>query len=246
MLNVQHIDASYGSKQVLFDTSISVHDGEYVLLVGPNGAGKSTLLKVIANLVYKSKGEIYFLENEISKWQTIKRIKSGIGYLLQSENIVPGFTVEENLLLGGYSLNRNIRRRRKDELLELFEFLKSKIHMRAGILSGGERQALAICMVLMRYPRLLLLDEPLAGLSPKTASEILGYIQKAHETLGIRSICMVEHNLKISLQWASKIVVLVDGRVIHSSHNPQKYLDHTEELEKFFFGETKNKIPNIS
>lgn len=236
MLNVTGINASYGRKQVLFDTSISISEGESVLLIGPNGAGKSTLLKVIAGLLTPSEGEIEISGNNISAWSSHRRIILGIGYLLQTENIVPGLTVQENLLLGGYSLNPEILKTRLDEVLEIFGFLKEKLNSRAGFLSGGERQALAISMVLMKRPQLLLLDEPSAGLSPKAASGILAHIKKAQDVMGINAVCMVEHNLKFSLQWAKKVIVLVGGRVVHISENPDEYLNQPQELEKFFFG----------
>ncbi len=140
-------------------------------------------------------------------------------------------------MLGGYSLNVDVLKTRLDDILEIFGFLKEKLKSRAGLLSGGERQALAICMVLMKRPHVLLLDEPSAGLAPKAASDILEHIKKAQDIMGIKSVCMVEHNLKLSLQWASKVVVLVGGRIVHSSDRPRTYLDRTEELEKFFFGE---------
>ncbi len=243
MLNVTNINASYGRKQVLFDTSISVKDGESVLLIGPNGAGKSTFLKVIAGLITHTGGNIEYSGRDISSWSTHRRINSGIGYLLQTENIVPGLTVDENLMLGGYSLKSEILRTRLDEVLEIFGFLKEKRQSRAGLLSGGERQALAISMVLMKRPSLLLLDEPSAGLSPKAASEVLEHVKIAQDVMGIRAVCMVEHNLKLSLQWAGRVIVLVGGRVVHVSDNPEKYLVQPQELEKFFFGEQITTAP---
>jgi len=235
MLTLTDINAFYGRKQILFDTSVSINDGEKVLLIGPNGAGKSTLLKVITGLIKQCDGNIKFSGKNITAWTTKKRINSGIGYLLQSENIVPGLSVEENLCLGGYTLKREQLIKKIDEVLSIFSFLKDKLQRRAGLLSGGERQALAISMVLMKGPSLLLLDEPSAGLAPKTASDILEHIKKAQHVMGIRAVCMVEHNLKLSLQWAEKVIVLAGGKVVHISESPGQYIEQPEELEKFFF-----------
>ena len=235
MLTLTDINAFYGRKQILYDTSISISDGEKVLLIGPNGAGKSTLLKVITGLLKQWDGNIMFSGKNITTWTPKKRISSGIGYLLQSENIVIGLSVEENLFLGGYPLKREQLVKKIDEILSIFSFLKDKLKKRAGLLSGGERQALAISMVLMKSPSLLLLDEPSAGLAPKAATDILEYIKKAQHIMGIRAVCMVEHNLKLSLQWAEKVIVLVGGKVVHVSEEPDKYIEEPEELEKFFF-----------
>lgn len=243
MLTLTDINAFYGRKQILYDTSMSINDSEKVLLIGPNGAGKSTLLKVITGLLKHWNGSIMFSGKDITAWAPRKRINSGIGYLLQSENIVPGLSVEENLFLGSYSLKREQQVKKIDEILSIFSFLKDKLKKRAGLLSGGERQALAISMVLVKGPSLLLLDEPSAELAPKAAADILEYIIKAQHIMGIRAVCMVEHNLKLSLQWAEKVIVLVDGKVVHISENPGQYIKQPEQLEKFFFGTLFNKTP---
>ncbi len=235
MLSAVNIDASYGRKQVLFRASISIEEQDRLLLVGPNGAGKSTLLQVLVGLLVPSVGKIEFSGRNISSWSTRKRITSGIGYLLQSENIVPGLSVRENILLGGYSIKRNVLATRQAEILDVFGFLKDKLDVRAGLLSGGERQALAISMVLMQRPRLLLLDEPSAGLSPKAASSVLENIKHAQDVMGVKAVCMVEHNLKVSLKWANKIVVLIGGKVAHVSDEPGIYLKQPQKLEKYFF-----------
>lgn len=235
MLEVKNINAFYGKKQVLFDIFLKIREGERVLLLGPNGAGKSTLLKVMAGLLRAPNGDIFYKGRDITKWPTEKRIKSGIGYLLQTENIVPELTVEENLLLGGYKLNSELLKERLDGIFDVFGFLKDNLKKRAGLLSGGERQALAISMVLMKRPKLLLLDEPSAGLSPKAAAGIIEHIEKAQEKMGISSICMVEHNLKFSLRWAERVIILVGGSFLHESSQPEEYLSHPDKLEDFFF-----------
>ena len=236
MIEAKDITAFYGKKQILFGASLRIEEDERVLLVGPNGAGKSTFLKVVTGLLQPSDGQVLFNGQNITSLPTEKRVQSGIGYLLQSENIVPGLTVDENLTLGGYPLKGRILSERKNEVLEIFNFLKDKLSMRAGYLSGGERQALAIGMVLMKQPSVLLLDEPSAGLSPKAASQILKHIEKAQKLMGIKAICMVEHNLKFSLPWATKVDVMVNGQIVHESTTPEEYLKDTVALEKYYFG----------
>lgn len=236
MLKLNNINVFYGKKQILLDTSLAISQDDRLLLIGPNGAGKSTLIKAICGVISDTEGQITFLDKSISSWSPYKRINAGFGYLLQTKNIVPGLTVKENLLLGGYSLGTHVINTRIEETLSIFEFLREKINTRAGLLSGGERQALAISMVLMKRPQLLLLDEPSAGLSPKAASEILAHVKNIQERLGIKAVCMVEHNLRLALPWATRVAVLVSGKVVHISENPQQYLTNPEELEKFFFG----------
>jgi len=235
MLEAKGINAFYGRKQVLFDTSISVKEGEKVILIGPNGAGKSTLLKAIVGLLTPTKGQIAFSGEDISSWPPQRRINSGIGYLLQNENIVPGLTVEENLLLGAYPIKGDPLKKGLEEVFEVFGFMKGRLKDRAGFLSGGERQALAVSMVLMKHPRLLLLDEPTAGLAPKAAQNILEHVKKAQDVIGVKAVCLVEHNLKLALEWASKVIVLVQGRVVFTSDTPELFINNPEELEKYFF-----------
>lgn len=237
VLSLSNLDASYGKKQVLFDATFSINKGDKVLLIGPNGAGKSTILKAITGLLPLSHGKISFLDRDISGWSTHKRIHSGIGYLLQSQNIVPSLSVEENLMISGYTTRNDHLQSRLETLLDQFNVLREKFGARAGLLSGGERQTLAITMVLLNNPKLLLLDEPTAGLSPKTASSMFDYINKLNDFVDIDAICMVEHNLKLALQWATKAIVLVGGHVAYVTDNPEAYLDQRGELEKYYFAE---------
>jgi len=235
MLEAKNITAFYGKKQVLFDASIKAGEGEKVLLVGPNGAGKSTLLKVLFGLLAPSEGNIYFKGRDITSLNAERRVMAGIGYLMQSENIVPGLTVDENLELGGYSVKKEIFMERKEIILQTFDFLKDRLDMRAGYLSGGERQSLAIGMVLMKRPSILLLDEPSAGLSPKAASRIIEQVGRIQKDMGIKAVCMVEHNLKLALEWADRVYIMANGTIAGISSDPKALLDDRQELERLFF-----------
>jgi len=235
ILKIEGVCASYGKRQILHDISLNLSRGEKVLLIGPNGSGKTTLLKTVMGLLAPQKGQILFLGKDLNGVSVKARIAKGIGYLLQTENIVPGLTVEENLALGGYYLSKEELEKSKERVLDSMGFLKPKLRSRAGLLSGGERQALALSMVLIKNPRLLLLDEPSAGLAPKAAKQVIENLDKIQEAFQVETICMVEHNLKLALEWTSKVAVLVRGRVVLISKESEAFIQNPKELEKYFF-----------
>lgn len=198
LLSVEHLSCGYGDRPVLNDVNLTVKEGETVLIAGPNGCGKSTLLKAIIGMLPLTGGDIRFQGRSITSLSTEQRVLAGIGYLRQTDNIFPSQTVDENLALAGLTLSRATYAASRAEMLDLFDFLKPKLNVRAGSLSGGQRQALALAMVFLRPQKLYLLDEPTAGLSPKAAEE---NISKIHEFAGgLRSVVMVEHRLEL-LKW---------------------------------------------
>lgn len=235
MIVIKDLDVCYGKKQIIFGVSIEIAKGERLLLAGPNGAGKSTLLQAIAGMVPAKNGTIRRDGVDITTSSTANRVYQGMGYLLQTGNIVPSLTVHENFFLSGFSRSRALLVDRVGELLKVFPFLEKRLDVRSGLLSGGERQALAICMVLMKKPRILLLDEPSAGLAPKAAEEILTAVGLAQEQFGIETVCMVEHRLKESLPWASRLVVMAGGRVVHIDNVPESIVEDSKGLERFYF-----------
>jgi ABC-type branched-subunit amino acid transport system ATPase component len=235
ILGAENLSVKYTTELVLRGITLDISAGERLLLIGPNGSGKTTLLKAIIGLLRMETGRIYFDSQDVTASSVQSRIRRGISYLLQQRNIVPGLSVEENLTLGGYHLRRGEVEKQKEKVLNSASILKGKLKTRAGLLSGGERQALALGMVLMRNPKLLLLDEPSAGLAPRTASAIIESIEALQESFEVSAICMVEHNLKLALQWASRIILLVQGRIVYTSDSPRTFINKPEELEKFFF-----------
>ena len=235
LLQIEGVDVSYGKRQILHEISMNLSRGEKVLLIGPNGAGKTTLLKTVIGLLSPGNGVVNYLGEDITGASVRTRVRKGISYLLQTENIVPGLTVEENLALGGYFLGKEDLEKRKNMVLDSMEFLRSKLKIRAGLMSGGERQGLALSMVLMRNPKVLLLDEPSAGLAPKAAKEIIERLDKIQAAFQVEMVCMVEHNLKLALKWATKIILLVQGHVVLVSDSPQDFIQKPEELEKYYF-----------
>lgn len=202
-------------------------------LIGPNGCGKTTLLKVIAGALRPSSGRIILKGDDVSRIAGHERIRKGMGYQMQTRNTFASLTVEENLHLSYWHGNGEFAARR-DWLLTIFPLLRERLSRRAGLLSGGERQALAIGMVLMRPVDLLLLDEPTAGLAPKAAAMILEALHRAQAETQFTSI-MVEHNLRLIQPWVSRILVMKQGIVVADRDDPMVLLD-PEQLQRFYFG----------
>lgn len=233
LLSAQDIRAGYQDRSVLHGISLQAAEGEQVLLIGPNGCGKTTLLKVLAGALRPQSGRVFFKGKDVSHTPVYCRIREGLGFLMQTRNIFPSLTVEENFHLSYWDWDGDYAKRR-EWILRLFPMLKDKLERRAGLLSGGERQALAISMVLMRPVNLLLLDEPTAGLSPKAAAAILEALHEAQKTAGFTSI-MVEHNLRLVHQWVSRVLVMNQGRIVVEQSNPSALLNH-ETLQRYYFG----------
>jgi branched-chain amino acid transport system ATP-binding protein len=231
ILVAEDINAAYGKKQVLFGVDLKIRKGEIASLIGPNGSGKSTFLKVISGLISPFKGKIYFLGEAITNYPVEKRIKMGIGYFLQGGEVFLNLTVYENLKMGGFELKEKDFKNSLEEVFTLFPLLKKYLNKRAGLLSGGERHALALGIVLMRKPKLLLLDEPSAGLAPVLVKEIIEKIKMIKEKLGT-TILLVEQNVKEALKIASVVYLLKNGKVI-GEEKPENILE--KKLEEIFF-----------
>ena len=184
MLRLKDIHASYNKREILRGASIEVRKGEITALVGPNGAGKSTLLKVISGLLKTLNGKVYLSDKDITPLPTHLRVKLGISYFLQGGSVFPHLRVCDNLELGGINLSNGRIEERTEEVLKIFPHLKDKFKSRAGLLSGGERQMLALGIVLMTRPKLLLLDEPSTGLAPKLVREILDKVVEINNNYG--------------------------------------------------------------
>ena len=231
LLKTENIFAGYGKREVLFGVDVKIDEGSSVLLMGPNGSGKSTFIKVIVGLLKPYKGKIFFKGEDISSLSVEKRINMGIGYLKQDRNIFPALTVRENLELGGYGLDSQGIKEGIERIFTYFPFLKEKLNIRAGLLSGGERQALAIGMVLMKRKEILLLDEPTAGLSPVAARKILESIMNIKEKEE-KALLIVEHNIKLILNRIDKNIILKNGKIIKVVGKNEIF---TEKIGKFFF-----------
>ena len=210
LLTAQNIVCGYGAAdEILKGAALTVRPGEMVAIIGPNGAGKSTLLKAIAGLLMLKSGSIRLETRPIDGLPPRERAMAGIAFVPQEANIFPTMTVRENLEMGGF-LEPKAAAGRIEGLFGRFPMLAEKRRQAARTLSGGQRQILAMAMALMVQPRLLLLDEPSAGLSPKAAEALFDSIAAIHAEG--TAIAMVEQNAQEALAIADTGVVLVDGR----------------------------------
>lgn len=232
ILNISSISAGYRDRPVLHGVTLAVAQNERIALIGPNGCGKTTLFKVIAGALRPAGGHMALRGADIIHKPGYERIRMGMGYLMQTRNIFPSLTVEENLHLSFWHGDGAFEERR-DWILDIFPMLRDRLQLRAGFLSGGERQALAIGMVLIRPVELLLLDEPTAGLSPKAATEILSALHRA-QTEACFSFIMVEHNLRLIQPWVTRVLVMQQGRVVTDCSDPRILLDQ-EQMQRFYF-----------
>lgn len=233
-LELEGIQAGYGKKEILRGVSLTVRAGEIVALIGPNGAGKSTLLKVVAGLLAPWAGSVRLDGADVTRLAVHERVRRGLAYLLQGGEVFPSLTVRENLEIGAWSLPRSERSAGVEDVLRLFPDLRASWYRRAGLLSGGQRQALALGMVLLKRPKVLLLDEPSAGLAPKLARAILNTVRELNERWGI-TVLLVEQRVREALQVAHRAVALVDGTLAAETDDPTRWLTE-EALDAFFFG----------
>ena len=221
----------YGSANILNDCTISVKKGEIAVVVGPNGAGKSTAMKAIFGMINLKEGQIKIDGENVTKLAPQERVLKGMGFVPQSNNVFTTMTVEENLEMGGY-----IRRDDLDETISqvyaLFPVLKDKRFQPAGELSGGQRQQVAVGRALMTNPRVLMLDEPTAGVSPIVMDELFDKVIEIAET-GV-AILMVEQNARQALEIADKGFVLVQGENKYTDTG--KALLENDDVRKAFLG----------
>ncbi|MDI3270378.1 MAG: ABC transporter ATP-binding protein [Bacillota bacterium] len=209
-LEVQEVFAGYHDLDILQGVSLYVDEGEIVTIIGPNGAGKSTLAKAIFGLVKVRKGDIFFEARSLKGKKPSEIVLSGMAYVPQERNVFPNLTVWENLLLGGARLPRRQLEGQLEKLTELFPILKEKSRQKAGLLSGGQRQMVAMARALILEPRLLILDEPSAGLAPQMVEAVFAQIAAINKSG--RTILMVEQNARRALKMSHRGYVLDMGK----------------------------------
>ncbi|WP_416841091.1 ABC transporter ATP-binding protein [Haloferax sp. DFSO52] len=209
LLRVRNLDAGYGDLQILTDVDMDVYDGEYVTIVGPNGAGKSTTMKSVFGLTAHMGGTIQFKDEDITGSRPEDIIHVGIGYVPQNDNIFPALTVEENLEMGAYILDE-VPQDAIRAVYDRFPILEERKDQKAGTMSGGQQQMLAMGRALMLDPDLLLLDEPSAGLAPDLVQEMFDKIDEINEAG--TAILMVEQNAKEALRRCDRGYVLANGQ----------------------------------
>ncbi len=210
LLEARNLRAGYSPEvDIIQGCDVDIAEGELVSVIGPNGAGKSTLIKSLFGLVPVRDGTVTFRDEDVTGAQTHRLVEAGIGYVPQTENVFPSLTVEENLEMGAYLRPKAIKER-YEELFDWFPILAERRGQRAGTMSGGQRQLVALARALMLEPALLLLDEPSAGLSPANVDVIFERIQLINSK-GV-AILMVEQNARRALAMSDRGYVLEMGQ----------------------------------
>jgi ABC-type branched-subunit amino acid transport system ATPase component len=209
VLEARDVVSGYGEVEILHGVSITVEEEEIVTIIGPNGAGKSTLLKTVFGLLACKRGRVFFGGEDVTGQSPQAMVTKGMCYVPQSDNVFPSLTVQENLEMGAFIRSDNYRPK-IEEVLALFPDVMERRHTRAGKLSGGQRQMLALARALMLEPRILLLDEPSASLAPNMVEMVFAKILAINRT-GV-AIVMVEQNARESLKLSHRGYVLAMGQ----------------------------------
>jgi branched-chain amino acid transport system ATP-binding protein len=213
MLEVENVSSSYGMVQILRDVSFKVEEKEILSIIGPNGAGKTTLVKTIMGFLHPKTGTIKFKSENIEKTPTYEIVKKGLTMIPEGREIFPRMTIEENLMLGAYTIKDKAKiKETKENVYQIFPVLKKKEKALAQTLSGGEQQMLVICRSLMSNPQLLILDEPSLGLAPIIVEKVLDTIRTINDE-GV-TVLLVEQNIHDSLNVADRGYVLEEGRIV--------------------------------
>lgn len=231
ILEVAQLSASYGTHQVLSEIDLCVPEGAFVALLGHNGAGKTTLLESITGNLRSLTGEVHFSSVSLTGKSPAEIARAGIGYVPQGDSIFPSLTIGENLRVG--AAVRGGQRISKDQegfVFELFPILKDRLSQKAGSLSGGQRQMLAIGMSLISGPKLMIMDEPSTGLAPVLADEVLAACKRINKELGT-ALVVVEAEMKRVLGLADRVTVIKLGQVVFEG-TPEGL--QAEELSSLF------------
>jgi branched-chain amino acid transport system ATP-binding protein len=232
MLTIKQLSAGYGKLTILHDISLRVEPGHFVALLGPNGSGKSTLLKSIFGLADVFAGEIRLGEVDLRGLPTEHIGQQGIAYVPQRQNLFPSLTVRENLLLAARRLSATAANDALQRAYDLFPLLAQRQTQRTGSLSGGERQMVAIALGWLAQPKIMLLDEPSAGLAPRFVNEVFQTLQRlAHQGL---TLVVVEQNARSILRWCEYAYILREGQLVFQGDAATILAD--EETVKGYLG----------
>ncbi len=242
LLEITGLRAGYRGRPVLNGIDLSVNAGERIALIGPNGCGKSTLFKVVMGQVGFTSGEIALHGEGLNDFATEKQVALGLGYLPQSDNVFPHLTVTENLELaefgGGGPGTGNASGVQR--LLKDFPILEKHLRKRAGLLSGGERQALAIAMILTRRVELLLLDEPIAGLSPNAGRDVMAKLDEIQRREGFAMV-IVEHRLRQIQPHVGRLLVMRLGKLVADTLEIDRMTDAEWLDEMYLFSSERTE-----
>jgi urea transport system ATP-binding protein len=212
MLTLVDVNSFYGRSHVLHDVCISVPAGEITVVLGRNGTGKTTLLKTLMGLTDRMTGEIRLKDRPIGKEPTHRRARAGIAYVPQGREIIPDFSVNENILMGSFAANGG-GREIPALVGELFPYLTANLGRPGGLLSGGQQQQLAIARALAARPTILLLDEPTEGIQPNIVEEIEAIIVRLNRELGM-TVVLVEQNVAFARRAGHRFAMMEKGRVV--------------------------------
>jgi branched-chain amino acid transport system ATP-binding protein len=232
LLKVRGLRAGYGKVQVLHDVEIDIAPGEVLALLGPNGAGKTTLLRTVSGLITAESGSVVFDGHDITRASPRAIAQSGLSHVIEGHRVFTQLSVNDNLLLAAYDVPRRERQARVEEALGYFPEIAAKAQDRAGSLSGGQAQMLTVAQGLVRRPKLLMLDEPSAGLSPVLVDRVLAVISelRAKNT----AVLLVEQLIEKALGVADRVIALAQGRVVLEADTDEADLPH--RLERAYFG----------
>ena len=235
ILEVDNVFSGYGETEILHGVSIEIYENEIVTIIGPNGCGKSTLMKTIFGLLRATSGNVNFLIDDkltsINNFDTENLIKQGLSYVPQSDNVFPSLSIEENLEMGSFIKEEGMAESIKS-MYDLFPILKEKRNDPANQLSGGQRQMLAFARAMMLKPKLIILDEPSAGLAPNLVSAVFETILTIHKA-GV-AVLMVEQNAKAALERSNRGYVLATGE--NRADGTGKSLLNNKEIASLYLG----------
>lgn len=234
ILRLENVESSYGPVQAIRGVSLAVREGSIATVLGANGAGKTTILKTISGIIDPKKGTIWFDGEEIQRRDADWIVRRGISHVPEGREVFPFLSVRDNLLMGAYTRrDRDGVARDMERMYGYFPILRERAEQEAGQLSGGQQQMLAIARALMARPRLLLLDEPSLGLSPRLVKEIFEIITRVNGEEGT-TMLLVEQNARIALATADYGYVLEVGRVVMEDTRDQ--LLQKEDIKEFYLG----------
>ena len=240
ILRLANIESSYGPVQAIRGVSLEVRKGDIATVLGANGAGKTTILKTISGIIDPQKGTVWFDGEEIQKKNPDWIVRRGISHVPEGREVFPLLTVRENLLMGAYTRkDRDGVASDIERMYVYFPILRERQNQEAGQLSGGQQQMLAIARALMSKPKLLLLDEPSLGLSPKLVKEIFEIIKRVNQEEGT-TMLLVEQNANIALSTADYGYVLEVGRVV--MQDTRERLLEKEDIKEFYLGMSADNV----
>jgi branched-chain amino acid transport system ATP-binding protein len=232
LLQVEGLEAGYGKIAVLHGVSLRIAAGEVVALLGPNGAGKTTLLRAMSGLLPVTAGTVRFDGRDMRGAGPREAARAGLVHVIEGHRVFTQISVADNLLLAGYDLPRSERAQRIEEALEYFPEIAAKRQDRGGALSGGQQQMLVVAQGLVRRPRLIMLDEPSAGLSPVLVDRVLGVVS-ALRAKGT-SVLLVEQLIEKALAVSDRVYAMVQGNIALEAQAEEPHLPH--RLERTYFG----------